>query len=167
MVPYPKGLLIRTARSESKTLQPFAQSYPTILLPGGYGDPQEPRDAALTQAGQAFQDTYRGITVTLAQTASTTAAVQFSGPAFDPSAPFITGAAYNGGKKIVVLGSQFGLNARLLVNRLDISDSVTWLKRKDGVLKVKASVSNLNIKPEGNEVQVITSAGVISNPRVL
>ena len=141
-----EGVSIRLDKPRS-----FFESH-SFLVPGGMGDHRNPLQAALTQPGQTFKDSLNNITVSIVAMEERTATVRVTVPQIPP--PHIDKVSYNGAKKLVIKGDNFGQDAHLLINGIDISDRVTWQNRSDSNLKLKAKAAIYGFKQGQNTIQV-------------
>lgn len=69
-----------------------------------------------------------------------------------------------GGKKLTAWGSNFGREAHVIVNGVDITNlpGITIVKAKDGVVKLSAqSISIYGFHPGVNTIQVMTKDTLI------
>jgi hypothetical protein len=74
-----------------------------------------------------------------------------------PPAPNITTVTYNGAKKVIVRGQNFGKNPGVIINGVDVSALITSSTTR--VIKIKGSPGALGVKP-GNINTVTVNGGV-------
>ena len=150
-----RGVLIRAVPSNPTGLLLFN----TFLVPGGLGDPANARQAAITEVGQSFHDTLRGLTLSLVDIGTDRAVVRAIGA--PDTRPLVTAINYGGGKKLVIVGSRFRIAAapRVLINGKELSGLVkSWSEKK---IKIKGSKDALGLHPGQNTIQVTTSDGTL------
>ncbi len=149
---YLPGVFVRLNRPNSET-----EIFNSYLVPGQQGNASDPNTSALKLPGQVYVDATHQVRMELLGLNGSQATVHVTVPA--APLPHISEVSYGGGKKLVVLGENFGENARLFINGVDVSDSVTWKVRADGKLKLKAPTSVFGFRAGSNTVQVMTSSG--------
>jgi hypothetical protein len=78
-----------------------------------------------------------------------------------PPAPVINQVVFDGKKTFTIVGTRFGSAPRVFINNVDRSSKIKG--RSDTAITVKAKPAKIGLKPGDNQIQVIDSAGNISN----
>jgi photosystem II stability/assembly factor-like uncharacterized protein len=81
---------------------------------------------------------------------------------FNPggNSPFINNVDYNGGKAVVITGSNFGSSPRVFINNVDKTDLIRTAS--DAKIKMKAKASLFGFTTGENLIQVVGESGVAS-----
>jgi hypothetical protein len=153
------GVVIRLDKPNVKDAEGRdIEAFFSYLIPGQQGDRFDATTAGLTQPGQVYFDATHQLRIELQAINGSQAVVRVTVPPL-----LIVDVSYNGGKRLVVTGKNFGEAANLLINGVNVSNAVDWLVRTEGRLKLRAPAPVLGFRAGQNTLQVMTSLGTLSN----